>query len=102
MATKAQYLWNADEPVGVVVTNKSCRVPCCALLLPACIVPGLSQVTAPPPHCCSTLLCCYRSNGHYIAGATSGRGVSSIGSLTEVLLLLTKQLQLYSLPFDIW
>ena len=42
------------------------------------------------------------SNGHYIAGATSGRSVSSVGSLTEVLLLLIKQLQLYSLPFDIW
>lgn len=28
--------------------------------------------------------------------------MSPIGSLTEVLLLLTKQLQLYSLPFDIW
>lgn len=49
-----------------------------------------------------TILLCYHSNGHYIAGATPGRGVSPIGSLTEVLLLLTKQLQLYSLPFDIW
>lgn len=57
MATKAQCLWNADGSVGVAVTNESCRVPCRPLLLPACIVPGLSQVSAPPPLTVALLYC---------------------------------------------